>query len=83
MSDFTDEDVTAVDSVLGMWGIRKQREDIAANVLAAVLPAYAKRVRAEALREAAEDYWRQLCPDYGFVAAWLRARADGEGGNDE
>lgn len=48
MTAYTDDDVTAVVKVLDSWGIRKQIEDIAANVLAAVAPAIAARARREA-----------------------------------
>jgi hypothetical protein len=47
------------------------------EVLAAVLPEYAKRVRAEALREAADDLPFLSIP---AQVAWLRARADAEEG---
>ena len=82
-SDFTDEDVQrgarawiAMDSV---GSGRAVGRSASRAVLAAVLPEYAKRVRAEALREAAEDLWRTDVAGYnGPAIARLRARADAE-----
>jgi len=82
VTDFIDEDVQrGADAFRTAWhgpdGIRTDEEAIEI-ILAAVLPSYTARVRAEALREAA-DAW--CCHDHdGPVAPWLRARADSEEG---
>ena len=72
MTDFTEEDVQrGVDAFPGVgvewWAIE--------GVLAAGLPEYAKRVRAEALREAADAGDRN-----GHDVDWLYSRADAEEG---
>jgi len=82
MTDFTDDDVAAAQSawrqVFGGYAAGEEIE----TVLAAVLPEYRKRVRADALREAA-DWWatngdQQAKETWAEVSAWLRARADAE-----
>jgi hypothetical protein len=77
MTDFTDEDVQrGVDALAASRLFGSQPEVVC--VLAAVLPAYAKRVRAEALREAA-DWMESPAGAYDpEIAKWLRARADQE-----
>jgi hypothetical protein len=42
---FTDEECLAVEEVLASWGIRKQREDMAAEILNVVAPMIVKRDR--------------------------------------
>lgn len=86
MSDFTDEDVQrglfALDTADAGYLVQRGHvdRDMVRTVLAAVLPAYAKRVRAEALREAAHAAGvRITAPFAGWEwASWLRARADAE-----
>ena len=79
---FTDEDVAT-----GAAEIRRNRwtdppEWIVRHVLAAVLPAYRARVRAEVLRQAADaiDAKPELRPKRRVDCDWLRARADAEEG---
>jgi hypothetical protein len=58
MTDFTDEDVRQVAKMLWEMGVSSSHvvcEARALDILAAVLPEYAKRVRAEELREAADE----------------------------
>jgi DNA-binding FadR family transcriptional regulator len=90
VTDFTNEDVErgaeAWDALMGnRYGIEavdELRGEVEC-ILAAVLPEHDKRVRAEALREAA-DWWRT--PDapgraYSLeIADWLRALSDAEEG---
>jgi hypothetical protein len=86
MADFTDEDVqrgarAATGYLDAVTASEWDERDLASSVLAAVLPEYAKRVRAEALREAADDLALWLyevnMPDDVITAtcAWLRLRA--------
>jgi hypothetical protein len=56
-------------------------EYLTAVILAAVLPAHDERVRAEALREAADDL--ATLTNRVSVARWLRARAEQIGADDE
>jgi len=87
MTDFTDEDVQrgvawtqAAFPNDAAWMV----EDDVRGILAAVLPEYAKRVRAQALRQAADTLDANDGPvSRMLVAAWLRARADAEEGNDD
>jgi hypothetical protein len=78
MSDFTDEDVTTfLEAASDLWEEGHFTLGTRAG-LAAVLPEYAKRVRAEALRDAAAEvdarhWWRN---DGKSFSRWLRARAD-------
>jgi hypothetical protein len=89
VTDFTDEDVTVgaaayraawrdLGEGIDLFG-KTAHEYAARKILAAVLPAYRARVRAEVLREAA-DAWTEQKKDDWLEAVdpelWLRARAD-------
>jgi len=83
MSDFTDDDVQRGAEAIADY-VGEERfgyEPHARVVLAAVLPEYAKRVRAEALRDAADDLdmavW-QCWGDRAKAVSLVRARADAE-----
>jgi hypothetical protein len=81
MSDFTEADVDR--GVAALWAKQyPYSADLVDCVLTAVAPAMRDRWRAEALREAADDYVKSqnsaLVPTF-----WLRRRADDiEGGGD-
>lgn len=75
MSDFTDEDVQRGVRAANQWDVPDRIEDEIHAALAAVLPEYAKRVRVDALREAADAIATEP-----WVKEWLRARADTEEG---
>jgi len=92
MTDFTDEDVAIgaaadraawrdLDEGIDLFG-KSAHEYTARTILAAVLPAYTARVRAEALREAADD-WGHMSRGNNTPEGewWLRARADAEEGD--
>ena len=77
MSDFTDEDVQrGADALVPFWdAATKVRRNMAAAVLAAVLPAYTTRVRADLLRELIEQ------PVHPLTREWLLSvleRVEGE-----
>jgi hypothetical protein len=88
VSDFTDEDVQRGAEAYAGWlehgaphASAEWEEAVAVAVLTAVLPAYTARVRADALREAADAYEREGNYDYYSreqTRNWLRARADAE-----
>jgi len=82
-SDFTDEDVTAARKAMeAEWNTdRATRQESVAAALAAVLPDYRARVRAEVLRETITEL--EKVGLHHMLLDWLRARADAEGGNDE
>jgi hypothetical protein len=85
MSDFTDEDVQRASDTLNAVtnGGMYDPMGVAQVVLAAVLPEYDKRVRAQALREAADDLdmavWK-CWEDHNKAVRLVRARADAEEG---
>jgi len=97
MSDFTDEDVERARRVCAKYAPSAESDTrlMAEDILAAVLPEYAKRVRAEwdneifdypsmrakVLREAADDLDAGLPTQWKARAGdWLRARANAEEG---
>jgi hypothetical protein len=91
MTDFTDEDVQRGADALNRFAEHHLNESRARVALAAVLPEYAKRVRAEALREAADNMDTDIVPAYSHHAlGWndgvrhvqitVRAQADAEEG---
>jgi len=89
MTDFTDEDVergwdaleAAHEATYHVHAAECciETDKYVRSVLAAVLPEYAKRVRAEALREAADDLVPADVWTPEECIRWLRARADAEG----
>jgi len=86
MADFTIEDVQrGADVIYGVryGGSMTAAENLVDAILAAVMPAHDKRVRAEALREAANAVTEKTWLAYPWdehVRRWLRARANAEEG---
>jgi len=77
MTDFTDEDVNKMVDFLADYEPGDDLRLLAHHVLAAVLPEY----RARVLREAADEWaWMRRGNNTPDGEAWLRARADVEGG---
>ena len=87
MTDFTDEDVLTREERAIAYAASTADADQICDAFRAVLPAHDRRVRAEALREAADHLEREAAKEAwdqqgGLIGAaiWLRARADAEEG---
>jgi hypothetical protein len=73
---FTDEERSRISDILG--STESSHHPWVIDQIEAVLPAYARRVRAQVLRDAA-DQWEFAYTDPD-VLRWLRARVDAEEG---